>query len=352
MNSTSLLDAATAWQILDPRFEDVRQREVAQAVMTMVRSQWSELPEFDVADPVVMSVLRRHRVVTLVPTAAVPEPARAAFRERLQTMYVMQMQLQAAAIEVCTALTAAGIEHRVLKGLASAFLDYPGPEFRQTGDVDLAVRPEALAGTEQVLAALGATCLPGSRAGELMKGTTWETPNGLQIDVHTRLFIRTWNETRLFDVAGEAVPEVRSAGLPPTLRLVHAAGHVLGSAVGARRLSGAVDVVQLLMRDPDRTEVRALAAEHGVEALVGSSIRTILVATGQEPWPELCEWPELDWWDRQVLLASRRRWGLEYLGRMRNVAPGQRLAYLPTWLVPRRAAAAKAWTDIRQRARQ
>ena len=348
--SSPPLDADAAWQILDPRFSDPRERSVAQAVMTMVTSQWRELPELDVADPVVMSVLRRHRIATLVPTAAVSESARSAFREQLQTTYVTQMRLQAAAIEVCTALTEAGIEHRVLKGLASAFLDYPTPELRQTGDVDLAVRPDALADTERALVGLGAARLAGSRAGELIKGTTWRMPNGLEIDVHTRLFMRTWDHTSALDLIGESVPEVRSAALPLELRLVHAAGHVLGSPVGARRLSGAADVVLLLARDPDRAKVRGLAAEHGVEALVGTSIRTILTATGQQPWTELDDWPELDWWDRRVLLSDRRRWGLEYLGRMRNVAPERRLAYLPTFLVPRRAAARKAWTDVRQRA--
>ena len=337
------------WLIIDPRFADPQERAVAEAVMTMVASDWEVLPEIDVADPVVAGVLRRHRIATLVPTAAVPDSARARFREELQSTYVTQMRLQATAVEVCGALTDAGIDHRVLKGLASAFLDYPRPELRQTGDVDLAVRPEALSDTERVLGTLGTSRLPGSRAGELMKGTTWRTTRGIEIDVHTRLFVRSWGDAAVLDEPGDSVPQVGSAGLPLALRLVHAAGHVLGSPVGARRMSGTIDVVRLLAQDPDPAEVQDFAALLGVEALVGSSIRQIQSMLGQPLWPELDAWPELDWFDQRVLLGDRRRWGLEYIGRMRSVAPGRRLAYLPTWLVPRREAARKAWVDIRNR---
>lgn len=337
------------WLIIDPRFTDPRERAVAEAVMAMAASNWEELIEVDVADPVVAAVLRRHRIATLVPTEAVPAPARQGFREELQSAYVTQMRLQAVALEVCGALTDAGIEHRILKGLASAFLDYPRPELRQTGDVDLAIRPNDLTEAERVLGELGATRLPGSRAGELMKGTTWRTLSGIEVDVHTRLFIRSWGDVSVFREPGDPVSQVGSAGLPLALRLVHAAGHVLGSPVGARRMSGTIDVVRLLAAEPSPAVVRSHAQRLGVEALVGTSLQQIQTMLGQSPWPALDEWPELDWFDQRVLLGDRRRWGLEYLGRMRNVQPGRRLAYLPTWLVPRREAARKAWIDIRRR---
>ena len=337
------------WLIVDPRFADPVERAVAEAVIRAVASGWSELNEIDVSDPVVSGVLQRHRIATLIPTEAVPEASRTRFREQLQSAYVTQMRLQAAALEVCGALTDAGIEHRVLKGLASAFLDYPRPELRQTGDVDLAIRPDALAETERVLRRLNAERLPGSRAGELMKGTTWRTPRGIEIDVHTRLFIRSWGEVSPLDVAGEPIAEVGSAGLPLELRLVHAAGHLLGSPVGARRMSGAADVVRLLASDPDPARVRRHAEDLGVEPLVGASIGYVQALSAQPRWSELDGWQQLDWFDRRVLLGDRRRWGFEYLGRMRNVRPDRRLAYLPTWLVPRREAARKAWVDIRNR---
>lgn len=337
------------WLIVDPRFAASTERAVAEAVMAMVAAEWADLTELDVADPTVSTVLRRHRIATLVPTEAVPVAARDRFREELQSAYVTQMKLQAAALEVCDALTEAGVEHRVLKGIASAFLDYPRPELRQTGDVDLAIRAEALSHTERVLARLGATRLPGSRAGELMKGTTWRTPRGIEIDVHTRLFVRSWRAPSVLDEPGEPIPQVGSAGLPAALRLVHAAGHLLGSPVGARRMSGAVDVARLLATDPDRATVRTFAAQLGVEPLVGTSIGYVQALLGQTTWPELDDWPSLDWFDQRVLLSERRRWGLEYLGRMRNVSPERRLAYLPTWLVPRREAVRKAWVDIRDR---
>lgn len=315
----------------------------------MAASDWSEIVPIDVANPQVAAILRRHRIATLVPTEAAPAAERPRFRQELQNAYVTQMRLQAAALDVCGALTEAGIEHRILKGLASAFLDYPRPELRQTGDVDLAIHPDALRDTERVLGGLGASRLPGSRAGELMKGTTWRTTRGIEIDVHTRLFIRSWGDAPVLSDPGDPVPQVGSAGLPLALRLVHAAGHVFGSPVGLRRMSGTVDVVRLLAAEPNPAVVQGHARRLGVEAFVGSSIRQIQTMLGQSPWPELDAWPELDWFDQRVLLGDRRRWGLEYLGRMRNVEPGRRLAYLPTWLVPRREAARKAWADIRSR---
>jgi len=48
-------------------------------------------------------------------------------------------QLEARLAEVCSLLEGAGIDHRVLKGLAHARLDYPRWDHRPTGDVDLLV---------------------------------------------------------------------------------------------------------------------------------------------------------------------------------------------------------------------
>lgn len=114
-------------------------------------------------------------------------------------------------------------------------------------------------------------------------------------------------------------------------------------------MSGTIDVARLLAQDPEPAEVRRLAARFGVEALVGSSIRQVQTMLGGPLWAELDGWPELDWFDRQVLLGDRRHWGFEYLGRMRDVEPARRLAYLPTWVVPRRDSARKAWVDVRRR---
>ena len=48
-------------------------------------------------------------------------------------------------------LNAAGIEFRVLKGCATAHLDYPDPSLRLTSDVDLLVRQGQLGAATEVL---------------------------------------------------------------------------------------------------------------------------------------------------------------------------------------------------------
>ena len=166
-----------AWAVVDPVLgHDARLREVCDRLVRIVRSGWTDLPEIDVGDPAIRRFLSRHRVATLVPLAAVPTSARDGFAASLKAIYATQLRIEATAHEIGETLAEHGIDCRLLKGLASAHLDYPRPELRQTGDVDLLVPSDSIDRVVALLKAAGCTARPEVRAPELHKGTTVEHP--------------------------------------------------------------------------------------------------------------------------------------------------------------------------------
>ena len=257
------------------------------------------------------------------------------------------MRIQATARHLCSALTERGIAHRVLKGLASAFLDYPAPELRLTGDVDLAVPIDSIDTAFELLGDIGMKPLPWAkpRAKHITKGFTLRSDQGVEIDVHNRLFGRIGEPDVAFADPGIPIPDVTSAALPLELRLVHAAGHLLASPPGSRRMSGLIDTVMLLNADPDPDRTLLWAQRAKVGDLVAQALRVESALTGRPLW-NLSSWPAMHPIQRRITLATQRQWGLEYLERMEVLSWRQRVAYLPTWLVPRRDAARKAWRDI------
>ena len=68
-------------------------------------------------------------------------------------------------LEVVEMLAAAGIEIRCIKGPAVAHLDYPAPELRSFGDIDLLVRSEHFDDAAQPGASRAVPALPGEVAG-------------------------------------------------------------------------------------------------------------------------------------------------------------------------------------------
>jgi hypothetical protein len=170
----------------------------------------------------------------------------------------------------------------------------------------------------------------------LLYGSTLDAPDGVEIDLHTRLFRRSPLDDELFACSGEQLRSVPGLALRPEHRLVHAAGHFIISPPGTRRMSGVVDIARLLCRsDLDLDEARRFAAALGVEPLVGAGIRVEAELSERTAvLRALDTWQQPDWLERNTRLVAHRRLVLDHFGRYREVPRGQRLRYLPTCILP------------------
>ncbi len=209
----------------------------------------------------------------------------------------------------------AGVAVRVLKGLAVATLDYPDPQMRPTGDVDLLVRAEDLERAGRAITAAGGTRIdPDPRPGYASvvgKGATYQTAAG-EIDLHRLLVwgplgVRLdphllWARSRSFTIG-----ERHLATLSREDTLLHACCHLL--VLGARRARQLRDVAQLIGHpDLDAEEVLVRAHQWGVEAVLATAV----VLTARELRlrldDELSEWAvgyAPRWRDRLWLRVER-----------------------------------------------
>jgi hypothetical protein len=185
-------------------------------------------------------------------TPRLTEQLHATHLEALRT----SLAVEAASVEVSTLLDRAGIRHALLKGCATARLDYPDPSLRITGDVDVLVDRSSYA------AALD--CLDRAGIGRLVPPfrTYWEQrygkdialrgAAGIEVDLHLGLVGGYFgvgaatgpllDELVDFPLAGRRLP-----ALDPVGRIVHAAVHSAGGP--AIRLGSAADVI-VLAADP------------------------------------------------------------------------------------------------------
>ena len=166
------------------------------------------------------------------------------------------LRLEATLLDVHDALQSNAIDMRVIKGPASAHLDYADPSLRAFGDLDVLVPSESFDDAVVVLGALGFRReVPQIRDGfdrRFGKGATFTgVADGMSVDLH-RTFVmgplglsvdqgQLWTGVEHFSLAGRAIP-----ALPPTQRLLAACYNaVLGDAVP--RLSTIRDVAQLVL---------------------------------------------------------------------------------------------------------
>ncbi len=343
-------DPDDLWQLIDEYAAEPEARTVLPQILRLANNDWTSDDPIDLTSPRTRTLLERHRISTLVPLALVDEPQRGWLRQQHLGIAATHLRIRSAAAAVLSLLHGAGIETRVLKGLATAELDYPNHQLRHTGDVDLAVRPGDLDRAVEVLLdnghrlqpvpvadrAAGALRPSPSQHPALLRGWTLDAPNGVEVDLHNRLFLRSPFDDELFADAGEPLHLVPGHGLRAEHRLVHAAGHFMIAQPGTRRMSGVVDIARLLRRDDlDLDEARRFAAALGVESLVGAGLQVEAQLSGRtDVLRALDGWRQPDWLDRTTFLAAHRRLVPEHLGRFREVPRGQRLRFIPTWLLP------------------
>jgi hypothetical protein len=227
-------------------------------------------------------------------------------------------------VDVVGRVGAAGVDVRVLKGLALAVLDYPDPQMRPTGDVDLLVRGADLDRVGVVLAAGGATRTdPDPRPGYATvvgKGATWADDRG-EVDLHRLLVwgplgVRLdpdllWSEARTFTVADRSLTTL---GLDDTV--LHACAHLL--VLGTRRALQLRDVAELVASpDLDTGRLLGRARAWGAEALLATAVLLAARELDLRLETELGRWAvgcPPTWRDRLWLRVERPAqplWGLE-----------------------------------------
>lgn len=211
--------------------------------------------------------VRRHRLAPLLAALAgdrpdlVPDGA----TERLAGLATERrwwsMRVERAAVRVAGALDAADVPFLVLKGLATAHLDYPNPSWREVGDVDVLISPDDATRAD---AALHTVARPVDVIGRVSgdpalrlrnKARGFITDDDVEIDLHHRLledpFSRgitweeLWSSRQVLTLGGHAVH-----ALGPGHRLAHAVTHWMAGPGHARRASGLVDIV-LLAESPE-----------------------------------------------------------------------------------------------------
>lgn len=208
--------------------------------------------------------------------------------------------LERMALDVVELLQQRRIEVRLLKGSATAHLDYEDPSLRLFADVDLLVRSRDVDAAYSLLAGSGylrrsVEPRPGfdRRFG---KGATFTAPGGHELDVH-RTFVMgpygvrirlddLWERSDNVALGGHEVP-----ALDPECRLLHACFH---TALGDQppRLVPQRDIAELLLRTrPDPARVRRLMTDWGAEPVVARAVGTAWQTLGLAPDSnELSRW--------------------------------------------------------------
>jgi len=175
-----------------------------------------------------------------------------ALHRRVAAHMATMVRLEAAALQVCCLLGEAGIDVRVLKGMATAHLDYPNPALRHFADVDLLVQPEEF---DDALVVLEESDI---RQKYSMRGGYWQVQHSMpisvgefEIDLHHRLLHQAaghlmaradlFADTESFVIAGT---ELRA--LPAPLRLIQAAGQNVLSVGQDKKSSSDADILLLL----------------------------------------------------------------------------------------------------------
>ncbi|WCO65977.1 nucleotidyltransferase family protein [Iamia majanohamensis] len=184
-------------------------------------------------------------------TLAVPHRVRVAVERLDREVQETSLAIEETALHAQEVLVRAGVRPVVLKGLATAHLDHPGPHLRQMGDVDLLVGPADFAAAERSLLAAGFASMRRAGGSELTPAVPVRSPRGVEVDLHRlptrRPYGGWWLERGEWpDLA--TCPPHGWAVLPRADRLVHAVAHHVLSTGVHRRLSSVADALALWPR--------------------------------------------------------------------------------------------------------
>lgn len=332
-----------------------------------------DTPPDDAGFPRFLERLERHRLIGLAATAAQDGALVLSDgqREALEAAHLDAMctclNLEATLLEVARVMADHEIAVRVLKGPASAYLDYPRPELRHFGDIDLMVRSDDIDRAASVLVSLGfRRSSPEPRPGfdrRFGKGATFVAEDGTNLDLH-RTFVmgplglridldEVWRDSQPFTSGGECLE-----ALTGPHRLLTACYNAI---IGDRfpRLSTLRDIVQLCLGDQvDPAEVQEGAARWGGEAVLAHGIHAAWTTLEVADVVALSAWAgryEANH-DDERLLALYHDQKAGYAGlswaTARMLPPRERLAFLRALALPRGGRLGKRGWGLAERARR
>ena len=220
-----------------------------------------------------------YQLVDTVPTDLSDEQRQEA-RELQESVLLRCVQLEHHLIVVAGLFAAHGIRSAVLKGGATAHLDYPDPSWREVNDIDLLIDPVDRVHATTLLGSAGwvqGYALP--RGHEIYTHAVTFVHDRMELDVHQRIGHRALGlrvPTR--ELLGHAVPfEVAGSqlsALDEVDRLIHSTLHAVASWGPNRRLSSVADVLLATYLRPDiADDVLDRAERWRVRSLVEQGIR-------------------------------------------------------------------------------
>lgn len=216
-----------------------------------------------------------------------------------------------------------------LKGLDLAWHEYPSPDLRDMGDLDLLVRGSELTRADGVLRSLG--YVPEQAPEELSTGTLraalYEREGCLPVHLHWHLLNSSWPQFMFRVDMDEVWAAVRGGRLSPAHRFVSLCEHALKHSYA--ELIHLTDL-DLVSRHLDWAEVGEVAARWGLTHAVVYSLLLLRSLTGRESEGlRHFRASSLPWEGRLFLsLARRHRWdGLSGLGLL-ALARGRQLRFV------------------------
>ena len=314
--------------------------------------------------PAVISLAARHRVQGLLwsaiaggvvaGSAEVVSEAREAVVEALHTCLLSEQT----AVLSLLALERAGVEVRVLKGVALAHLDHDNPAERVFGDADLLIR------RDDYHVALAALTEAGFRRSKPPVRRWWEqrfakavvllAPSGGELDLHLAIaggyFGEKIDHDRLWSGCGEefSLAGFPARGLDREGRLLHACCHaVLGGGSGLRVRR---DIAQLVLVTGSEWKTAVLrATSDGADQVVAEAVRTTWEELRLDPAHGFARWAnELgpDTTQQRAIASyndeSTDGWGPEGRGTLAALTPANRVRFISALRFRRRRVAGSA----------
>lgn len=255
------------------------------------------------------------------------------------------VQLDTVLLGIGELLARAGIDIRVLKGVAIATLDEPDPAWRSYGDVDVLVPEDRFLDAVDILATAGwrPAVPPVSRRwlGAYAKSVTLVDGSGVQVDLHRMLAAGVLGtRVRMAAVLAErqpfAVGGASLLALAPVHRFLHACYHaVLGGVAGARHRRD----VLLLAHQVVPTEVEERLGEGWSEAVVVAALSWAGAGGGlPEAWSEWARTHVVDPAEQSQLVDSLGSFRDGAAAQARAIAgPVARVRYLAALVWPTRS---------------
>jgi Uncharacterised nucleotidyltransferase len=215
------------------------------------------------------------------------------------TAATVAVEIESAVLEMLELIESHDVPVRMLKGVASAHLDYPDPSWRTFNDADLLVRGSDIDRLVAVLASAGHEReLPERRAGfdrRFGKDITVYGPNQVQLDLHRTFAVGVYGlRQRVDDLWLDSTPFVLGGRTVHALvaedRLLHAC---FAAVFGGRhpRVALLRDIAQLLARyDLDADLVMRRSHRWRCVPVVTAAVHAAFEALGALPASPVVDW--------------------------------------------------------------